>query len=87
MKSRPRTASATFFIAPTTGRAFSAVSRPPRSTPFRFMVPTTVTSAIAAPTQGSDRDARRDNRAPPQRTIRFMSTATAKRTPQRILEA
>jgi len=71
MKSRPRTASATFFIGPTIGRAFSAVSTPPRTTPFRFIAPTTVRTAIAAPIHGralaSRLDVLSDNPDPPQR--------------------
>jgi len=57
-----------FFIAPTIGIAFSAVSTPPRTTPFRFIVPASVSSAIPAPIQGRLFDMRRDIRAPPQRT-------------------
>ena len=68
MKSRPRTASATFFTAPTTGMALSAVSTHPRTTPFRFIVPAMVSSAIPAPIHGRLRDNRRDIRIPPQRT-------------------
>src|SRR5262249_34832826 len=73
MKSRPRTASATFFIGPTIGRAFSAVSTPPRTTPFRFIAPTTLRTAIAAPIHGralaSRLDALSHNPDPPQRLI------------------
>jgi hypothetical protein len=59
-----------FFAAPTKGMEFSPVSSAPLITPLRRMVPATVVTAIAAPTHGSDRDNRRDKRAPPQLAIR-----------------
>jgi len=59
-----------FFAAPTIGIAFNPVSTAPLITPFRRIVDATVTTAIAAPIHGSDRDTRRESRAPPQLAIR-----------------
>jgi hypothetical protein len=44
----------------------------PRKNPFRFIVAATVATAIADPIQGTVRAILRDNRAPPQRTSRFV---------------
>jgi hypothetical protein len=59
-----------FFAAPTIGIPFSPVSMAPLMTPFRRIVDATVATAMAAPIHGSDRDIRRDSRAPPQLTSR-----------------
>jgi hypothetical protein len=60
-----------FFAAPTNGTEFSPVSSAPLMTPLRRIVDATVTTATAAPIHGSDRDTRRDSRAPAQLAIRF----------------
>ena len=41
-------------------------------TPLRLIVEATVATAITPPTQGSDRERRRDSRAPPQRATRVV---------------
>ena len=61
-----------FFAAPTSGMAFSPVSSAPLITPFRRIVAPTVSTAIPAPIQGSDRDTRRDSRAPAQLATRVV---------------
>lgn len=55
-----------FFANPTNGVALSPVSSAPLITPLRRIVDATVATAIVAPIQGSDRETRRDNLAPPQ---------------------
>ena len=55
MRSRPRTTSTAAFAPPTNGMAFSAVSAVPRSHPFRRIAAPSVTSATAAPKNGSER--------------------------------
>ncbi len=57
-----------FFAAPTNGMAFSPVSMIPLKNPFRFIVATTVATAMAVPMRGTERDTLRESRAPPQRT-------------------
>ena len=59
-----------FFAAPTNGTEFSPVSRAPLITPLRRIVPATVATAIAAPIQGSERETRRESRAPAQLATR-----------------
>ena len=73
-----------FFAAPRNGTAFSAESSAPLMTPFRRIVEAIVTTAMAAPTIGSDRDTRRDIRAPPHLATRFvivMREERARRVP------
>jgi hypothetical protein len=48
------------------------VSSAPLITPFFRIVDATVASAIAPPTQGNDRDSRRDSRAPPHLATRWV---------------
>jgi len=69
-KSRPRAISTMFLAAPTRGMAFRPVSSVPLITPLRLMVDATVATAMRAPTQGRERDRRRERRAPPQRVTR-----------------
>jgi hypothetical protein len=77
MKSRPRTTSAAFFIAPRIGTALRPVSSAPPKNPFRRMVAATVASATAVPIHGILRAARLDSRAPPQRAMRPVIVITA----------
>jgi hypothetical protein len=44
----------------------------PLKNPFRFIVATTVATAMAVPMMGTERDTRRESLAPPQRTILFV---------------
>jgi hypothetical protein len=64
-----------FFAAPTNGMAFSPVSMIPLKKPFRFIVATTVATAIAVPMIGTERETRRESLAPPQRTNLFVVVA------------
>lgn len=59
------------------GTAFRIESSAPLITPLRRIADATVTTAIAAPMTGSDRDILRDIRAPPQRATRCVMVMSA----------
>ena len=61
-----------FLAAPRNGIALSPVSMIPLKKPFRFIVATTVATAIAVPMMGTERETLRDSRTPPHRTNLFV---------------